>query len=225
MSNETAVDSVKEKAQETAQVATDQGRNVAQQAQEQVAEVAGTVKEQLSTVTAEISQQGTQLLDEASQQIREQAEAQTHRLASTLRSYSEECRALSDGRPEDAPTLRPRIEQAGEQMSDLADRLEHRGYQGALDDLQNFARRRPGLFLLGAATAGFAVGRLIKTSRRADADREAERAEPIYTTELSAPAPIAAPLPGGPPPEPVGSPPDIVDVRGDLPSGSYNQDG
>jgi len=37
---------------------------------------------------------------------------------------------------------------------------DERGLEGTVEDLRQFARRRPGLFLMGAAVAGFAVSRL-----------------------------------------------------------------
>jgi hypothetical protein len=52
----------------------------------------------------------------------------------------------------------------------MAERLESGGLEGALSDLQTFARRRPGVFLLGAAATGFAVGRLLRGAQAANAD-------------------------------------------------------
>jgi hypothetical protein len=52
----------------------------------------------------------------------------------------------------------------------VAERLESGGLEGALSDLQGFARRRPGVFLLGAAAAGFAVARLVRGAQAANGD-------------------------------------------------------
>jgi hypothetical protein len=49
------------------------------------------------------------------------------------------------------------------------------GVDATLADLKGFARRRPGLFLLGAIGAGFAAGRLIKA---ADSHAIIEAAKP-----------------------------------------------
>ena len=42
-------------------------------------------------------------------------------------------------------------------------RLEDRGIEGVVDDVSRFARRRPGVFLLAAAGAGFVVGRFVRS--------------------------------------------------------------
>jgi len=50
----------------------------------------------------------------------------------------------------------------------VADYLAEHGPEGLLEGVQDFARRRPGTFLLAAATAGFVVGRLGKGVFSAD---------------------------------------------------------
>jgi hypothetical protein len=50
--------------------------------------------------------------------------------------------------------------------------MEQGGAQGVVDDVTRFARRRPGVFLAGAAGMGFVVGRLVRAgaaSQRTDA--------------------------------------------------------
>jgi hypothetical protein len=44
----------------------------------------------------------------------------------------------------------------------VADRFEQRGIDGVLTDVKHFARRHPAQFVLGAAAAGFVVGRLVR---------------------------------------------------------------
>jgi hypothetical protein len=70
---------------------------------------------------------------------------------------------------------RPRLDGRGEQTGLAGPRagaadggrraagyLDERGLDGAIEELQRFARRRPGVFLAGAALAGFAAGRIAK---------------------------------------------------------------
>ena len=54
--------------------------------------------------------------------------------------------------------------QLADTASRAADKLESGGVDVALADLKGFARRRPGLFLMGAVAAGFATGRLLKAA-------------------------------------------------------------
>ena len=78
--------------------------------------------------------------------------------------------ALAEGRPDDAGPAGDYVRQAGDKLQEVAQRLESGGLDGALSDLQGFARRRPGVFLLGAAATGFAVGRLLRGAQAANAD-------------------------------------------------------
>lgn len=76
---------------------------------------------------------------------------------------------------EDAETTRDVARQQGDEVKDevaqqaqsvastVADETSHvgtTGFDGMVDDVESFARRRPGAFLAGAAVAGFAASRL-----------------------------------------------------------------
>jgi hypothetical protein len=54
------------------------------------------------------------------------------------------------------------VRQGSEAAERLASRLEHGGVDAVMADARAFARRRPGAFLLGAATVGFVAGRLVR---------------------------------------------------------------
>src|SRR5918998_437103 len=129
-------------------------------------EGATAVKEQAS----EALSSARTLVGEATGSLKEQAGQQTERAASGLRSLSDQVRALAEGRTDEAGAAGDYARQAGEKLQQVAERLESGGVEGALSDLQGFARRRPGVFLLGAAAAGFAVGRLVRGAQAANAD-------------------------------------------------------
>src|SRR5215212_6895968 len=147
------------KSGEVASTATEGGRQVASEASRQAGQL---TQEALSSART--------LVGEATGSLREQAGQQTERAASGLRSLSDQVRALAEGRPDDAGAAGDYARQAGEKLQQVAERLESGGIEGALSDLSGFARRRPGVFLLGAAAAGFAVGRLVRGAQAANAD-------------------------------------------------------
>jgi hypothetical protein len=147
---------------EVAQSAAGKSRDVATDASQQAKEVAGTAREQVGQVGQEVAAQGQRVLDEAKGKLREQSEQQSAQLASTLRSWSGQARALADGRAEEAGPLRDYTNRAADKVAEVADRFDERGLEGALEDAKAFARRRPGVFLLGAGIAGFAAGRLLR---------------------------------------------------------------
>ncbi len=160
-----------DEAQAVASTAQDQGRQVARVAARQGREVRGTAKEQAERVRGEVIDQGRTVVAEARGQIEGQAHDQTRQVAERLARLGDEARALAEGRPEDAETVSPYVANAADALYDAADRvyslasdIDERGLSGVLDDLQAFARRRPGAFLLGAAVAGFAVGRAVRAS-------------------------------------------------------------
>jgi len=57
------------------------------------------------------------------------------------------------------------VHQIAETGRRAAEYLDRRGFEGAVGELQDFARRKPGTFLLGAAVAGFLVGRAAKAAQ------------------------------------------------------------
>ncbi|MGX1274819.1 hypothetical protein [Streptomyces phaeoluteigriseus] len=89
-------------------------------------------------------------------------------------------------------------------MAQVADRghravdyLDKLGAEGLLQDLQGFARRRPGAFLSAAALAGLVVERLAKAGSKADGSRPRPSALPPSQAERSLPAAVVPPqLPG-----------------------------
>ena len=160
-----------DEAQAVASTAQEQGRQVARAAARQSREVGTTAKEQAERVRGEVVEQGRTVVAEARGQVESQVHDQSRQLAERLARLGDEVRALKEGRPEDAETVRPYVADAADALYDAADRvyslasdIDERGLNGVLDDIQAFARRRPGAFLLGAAVLGFGVGRAVKAS-------------------------------------------------------------
>ena len=161
-----------EETQEVVSVAQEQGQQVASVATDQAREVGAAAKEQADRVKGEIVEQGRTLAEEARGQLQSQAYSQSRQLADTVSRLGDEVRALSEGRPEDADTVVPYVSNTADAIYDAADRLyslaediNERGLGGVLEEVQAFARRRPGAFLVGAAVAGLAVGRTVRAAK------------------------------------------------------------
>jgi hypothetical protein len=141
---------VKEQGSQTAQHAGQAGRQVAQKATEQGKQVA-----------TEAGHQAHEVLDQAQAQLMEQAGAQQQRAASGLRGLGDQLRSAAEGgQPGPANDL---IRQASGRIDQVADWLEHREPGQVIEELREFARRRPGAFLGGAVLAGMLVGRLTRS--------------------------------------------------------------
>jgi len=144
----------------TASAAKEEASNVASTATQGGQQVAGTAVEQGRRVADEAAAQARSVLDDARQQVSEQASSQQQKAASTLRSLGEDLSSMADS--SESGLGSQLVRQASDQVQQVAGWLEDRDPAAVIDDVRNFARRRPGTFLLGAAAAGLVAGRLTR---------------------------------------------------------------
>lgn len=150
------------KASEVTGEAGEQGKQVAERATSEASQVADTAKDQARQVKDEAATQARGLLDQAKTELRDQGRSQADQTARAIRRVGDQADALAEGRPQDAGAVADYVRQAGERVHDVANRVDERGVDGLLNDVQDFARRKPGVFLAGCAAAGFVAGRLIR---------------------------------------------------------------
>jgi hypothetical protein len=119
----------------------------------------------------------TELRDQVGTQVRNQND----RLVDGIRRMADELEGMAaDGGESPARTVVSRVAQGGRQMADY---LADHGPEGVLNEVQDFARRRPGAFLATALATGFVVGRLGKGVFGATTE----------TADPTGPAPAGAP--------------------------------
>ena len=145
-------DAASSAAGDAASTAGDEAKRVAAEAKDQARSVVGEAKEQVSG-----------LVQQARDELRTQSADRSRQAAGGLRTLSDQLQALTEGRPGDAGPLAGYVTDARQQVASFASRLEDRGIEGVVDDVARFARRRPGVFLLAAAGAGFVVGRFVRS--------------------------------------------------------------
>lgn len=192
-----------------ASTATDRTRDVAHDASAHAGELAESVREHAGEVGQEVVQQGRRVVEDAREKMREQTDAQSRQAVSALRQWSDRGRALADGRPQEAGPLADYARDLAGKVSDAADQFEARGFDGVVQGVESFARRRPGVFLLGAGVAGFAVGRLVRGAKNAPSSPgPSQRAidAPPYRYAAPAVSTGATAKPAAPPTVPVGAP-------------------
>ena len=153
--------------------AKDRATDVATTAKEEARSVAGEARSEASAVAAEAGAQAQHLVDEARTALRQQASDGTTRAAGAVDQLGTRFRALADGDAEQAGDLQRYARDVGDRLGGVAGRMNDRGIDGLVDDVQRFARRRPGVFLAVVAGAGFAAGRIF---RGAKADAESSSA-------------------------------------------------
>lgn len=135
---------------------------VATTAKQGAGEVAHETLEQAKVITGSAKEHARSLVDQTTSELRSHAGQQASRAADGLEQVARQLRALLDGRPDEAGQVRDYAQQLGDKAQQLAEQLRARGVDGVMSDTGRLARRRPGLFLAGAAAAGFFVGRMVK---------------------------------------------------------------
>lgn len=186
--------SAMERTKSAASTATDEGKHVGSVAKEEAQGVASTAAEQARTVASDTV---GQLRD----QLTEQTSGQRDRLVATLQSFGDDLERMA-GQTGEGGMAADLAREAADRARALREHLDGREPGQLLDDVRDFARRKPGTFLLGALVAGVAAGRLLRGT--ADGAAAAELAPPTSPprTELPATGPVAtgsaAPLASGP---------------------------
>lgn len=161
-------------------------------AQHQAGEAAQTAKAQTGEVVAEGKQQARNVLAEAKQVGVTRANEQTASAAGGLRQLQEQADALANGRAEETGALGEYARQLADAAGRYADRVDELGFEGIVRETSRYARRRPGAFLLMAAGAGLAAGRLGRGAK--DASSNASSATGSHTDDADAlPAQTSAP--------------------------------
>lgn len=121
-----------------------------------------TLGDEAGHVADTAKQEFSSLLDQARGEWQQQLSEKGHQAAGGLRRMSEQLGSLAAGRPEEAQRLQQFANDARERLQTWSSRLDERGMEGVVADVRDFARRRPGMFLLGAVGAGFVVARIAK---------------------------------------------------------------
>lgn len=154
-----------------ADVAKDEAKNVGHTAAQAGSQVASTAADQAKEVAHETQRQAQDLLKQGQSQLKDQTVAQQQKAAQGLSSLAGELRSLADGTSDGAPgPARDLLQQASGYIDTFADKLQNREPAELLDEVRSLARRRPGVFLLGAAAAGIVAGRLTSGVRAAHSD-------------------------------------------------------
>jgi ElaB/YqjD/DUF883 family membrane-anchored ribosome-binding protein len=149
--------------------------------------VASTAADGASNVKQEVGTQAKNLFGEVRSQLSGQVTTQQERAAGGIRTVSDQLRTMADSSetPGYASNL---VSQAASRVGDVADWLEGRDPAGLLDDVKQFARRRPGVFIAVAAGAGIVAGRLVKSLTGGDSTSSTSTTSTAAdTTDYAAP--------------------------------------
>ena len=194
---------VKERVAETASHVGDAGRETAHDAKERARDVAHEAKDRARG-----------LADRTRTELRSQAGSQQQRLADGLRSLGDELNQMAGG-TQDPGYVSEIVERAGDATRRAAQWFEDREPATVLHEVEDFARRRPGVFLAVAAGAGLIVGRFLRGAKDAPDDGDGTRAGSTGTAGQAPPA-LPPTAPDGPRPQTVSNGPRPQTVGGDT---------
>jgi hypothetical protein len=129
-----------------------------------VTDVRDEVSAQVANVKDEALSKANDLLGQAREQAGTQADQGTKQFADTLVSAGRELTAMAERSEQADGPMTAVVRQIGSRATEMGERFGSGGYRALAGDLSGFARSSPGMFLLAAVGAGFAVGRVVRNA-------------------------------------------------------------
>lgn len=160
-----AATSKKDVAAEQSKAEGEQLKNEAAQSGQRVKE---TAKDQAAAAKDEATHQAKDLAGQLKENVQGYVRPQQERLASTVRSVSNEIDAISQGKQPESDYVSSLLGSASGTVDSLASSLENKDAQDLLSDVRRFAARRPGTFLAIAAGIGLLAGRATRGAKDSD---------------------------------------------------------
>ncbi len=109
------------------------------------------------------------LLGGLKQNVTSRVDEQKNRAADGLGGIANVIRNAGDELRNENEAVAQYVDMASDQLRQFADHIRRKGVVDMLDDVHDFARRRPAVFIGGAFLVGIAIARFLKSS--ADRDR------------------------------------------------------
>ncbi|MDT7726120.1 MAG: hypothetical protein QOI21_2696 [Actinomycetota bacterium] len=135
-------------------------------------------------VASQARREARDLMDEGLGQLREQAREGQRKTAKSLRAVADQLEDMS-GKADAPGVATDVVQEVSERARSLASWLEAREPGDLLGEVRGFARRRPGVFLAGAAVAGVLAGRLTRgvvAEAKQDSENGAHEGSPAHAS-------------------------------------------
>ncbi len=139
-------------------------QSTTERAKEEASRVGDAVQEQAGQVFDEAKDQSRQLLSEAKSRLREETKRQSAHTAGNLRGLATDVHSMVESAESTQSPVASWMKMGADGIDSLADRLDVDGFEGLMRDVGDFARRNPTTFLVGAFSAGFLAGRVVKNA-------------------------------------------------------------
>lgn len=151
-------------------------------------------KEQAQNIAHTATQQTRNVVSDVTDEVSAQVSAQKAKLAASIRDIGDELEQTAQNGNGTVANLAGEAAERTRQISSWIDTHEPRD---VLAEIEDFARQRPVMFVLGAATLGFLVGRVTRGAVSAARDNSSQPSNTIDLRETN--------LPGMPLMEPEGA--------------------
>jgi len=136
------------------------GADLVQTARDASADLARTAREEARQVAHATAGQADRVRIGVRQRMRDEVDRQHRQVTDRVNTFAQELDAMAAEHP-DTPASEL-VGMLAERSRSFAEYLDRHDPETVLDELQEFARRRPGTFILAAVAAGFVAGRLGK---------------------------------------------------------------
>ncbi|MET0976646.1 MAG: hypothetical protein ABWX82_13370 [Leifsonia sp.] len=146
----------------TTEAVRDEAGNIRDTAVDAGRTVAATAKDEAAGVVEEAKVQVSTLFSQVRDELRDQAATQQTRAAAGLRSIGDELNEMS--RASSGGIAADLVSQASSRAGSVASWLEGHDPASLIDEVRNFARRRPGTFIAIAAGVGLLAGRITRSA-------------------------------------------------------------
>lgn len=188
-------------------------RDVAQDGVQGGKHVASVAADQAKEVVSEAGSQAQALLAEAKSELLEQASSQKNRVTEQLNTLAQELGSMASSSDQNG-LASDLAGQASRQVGAIANWVSEREPGSLVGELKDFARAKPGTFLVVAAGIGLAAGRLTRGVKAGVPQENSSSAPPATATIPAAVSPVGLaqpepmpsstegygdPLPAGPP--------------------------
>ena len=179
------------KPEQVKEAASGAAHDVRDEVVDAVSDVKSEAATQIGTVKDDALAKADDLFGQAREQVASQADHGTHQLADTLVAAGRELTAMAERSEQADGPMTTVVRQVGTRATEMGERFGSGGYKALAGDLTGFARSSPGLFLLAAAGAGFAVGRVVRNVDTKAIASAARSDQPAASTGAGAPSPAA----------------------------------
>jgi hypothetical protein len=150
-----------------AEILADQAKQTAQDFKNSASAAAESVSHTAREEMEEVGTAAKEILGDATGKLKSAVNEQKAASADYLDSVSRAIKRAAGEFEKDVPQAATYIRRAGTQVGNVANAVRDRDIHELVSEVENLARRQPGLFFGGAVILGFAALRFLKSSNPA----------------------------------------------------------